>query len=83
MEFPYLLRAIFDGVSGILALPVPGLSIGSESVTFGALFIAFMLASLGIALVRYAFGLGGGGDSPRTSSTNNPKIFEKRKGDEF
>lgn len=84
MEFTLLLQAIFNGVSNFLDLPVPGLSYGTDKfVSFGEMFLALMLASLGLALLHYVFGLGGGGDSPRTSSTNKPKISKERKHDEF
>ena len=85
MEFVLILQAIFNGVAAFLGLPVPGLSLGEDRlVSFGDLFLAFMLASLGVALLRYVFGFGGGGgDSPRTSSTNDPKISKVRKGDEY
>ncbi len=85
MEFVLILQAIFNGVAAFLGLPVPGLSFGEDRVvSFGDLFLAFMLASLGVALLRYVFGFGGGGgDSPRTSSTNDPKISKERQGDEY
>lgn len=84
MHFLAILSALFQGVSSFLELPVPGLSVGSKDVTFGTLFLAFMLASLGISLFSLVFGSsGGGGDSPRTSSTRNPKIPKERRHDEF
>lgn len=84
MDFTLILQAIFNGVTSFLGLPVPGLSFGGDRVvSFGDLFLALMLASLGITLLRYVFGFGGGGDSPRTSSTNDPKISKERQGDEY
>lgn len=71
-----LISGIWDFFTGI---EIPGLT----GVTVASVMVALFLAGLGIRLVTYILGLSGGGDSPRTSSTNNPKISEKRKGDEF
>lgn len=71
-----LISGIWDFFTGI---EIPGLT----GVTVASVMVALFLAGLGIRLVSYILGLSGGGDSPHTSSTNNPKISEKRKGDEF
>ena len=71
-----LISGIWDFFTGI---EIPGLT----GVSVASVMVALFLAGLGIRLVTYILGLSGGGDSPRTSSTNNPKISEKRKGDEF
>lgn len=71
-----LISGTWDFFTGI---EIPGLT----GVTVASVMVALFLAGLGIRLVTYILGLSGGGDSPRTSSTNNPKISEKRKGDEF
>lgn len=72
-----LISGIWDFFTGI---EIPGLT----GVTVASVMVALFLAGLGLRLVSYVFGLpGGGGDSPRTSSTDKPKISEKRKGDEF
>lgn len=71
-----LISGTWDFFTGI---EIPGLT----GVTVASVMVALFLAGLGIRLVTYLLGLSGGGDSPRTSSTNNPKISEKRKGDEF
>lgn len=75
-----LAGALISGVWRFFTgLEVPGL-IG---VTFAALFVTVFLATLGIRLIFFAFGIFSAGDSPRTSSTRKPRISEKRKGDEF
>lgn len=72
-----LISGIWDFFTGV---EIPGLT----GVTVASLMVALFLAGLGIRLVSFLLGLsGGGGDSPRTSSTSKPKISEKRKGDEF
>lgn len=71
-----LISGTWDFFTGI---EIPGLT----GVTVASVMVALFLAGLGIRLVAYILGLSGGGDSPRTSSTSNPKISEKRKGDEF
>lgn len=80
MGFFDLMKALISGAWDFFTeLHVPGL----KDVTFAALFVAFALASLGIRLVFFAFGISNGGDSPRTSSTNKPKISKERRHDEF
>lgn len=72
-----LISGIWDLFTGV---EVPGLS----GVTVASALVSLFLIGLGLRLVSYMFGFsGGGGDTPRTSSTSNPKISEKRKGDEF
>lgn len=79
-----MLQTFLSEAFKLFLLPIPGLTLpNGKCVTFLEVVLAAILASIGIALIRYAFGLGGGGDSPRTSSTNNPKISKERKGDEF
>lgn len=72
-----LISGWWDFFTGI---EIPGL----PGVTVASVMVALFLAGLGLRLVSYIFGLpGGGGDSPRTSSTSNPKISKERKHDEF
>ncbi len=59
-------------------LTYPGLD-----VSFAALAVGLFLAVLGLRLLFYLFGLGSGGDSPRTSSTSRPRISKERSRDEF
>ena len=73
-------KALMDGVWSLFGVYVPGFSF-----TFGQLWLGVLLASVSILVVRMIFGFGGGsrGESPRTSSTNNPKISKERRRDEF
>lgn len=73
-------QALLSGVWALFGLYVPGFGF-----TFGQLWLGVLLASLSVLVVKFIFGFGGGsgGDSPRTSSTNTPKISEKRRRDEF
>lgn len=71
-----LISGTWDFFTGI---EIPGLT----GVTVASVMVALFLAGLGIRLVTYILVLSGGGDSPRTSSTSNPKISKERKGDEF
>lgn len=73
-------KALMDGIWSLFAIYVPGFSF-----TFGQLWLGVLLASISVLVVRMLFGFGGSqrGDSPRTSSTNNPRIFKERRHDEF
>ena len=72
-------KALIDGIWGLFGIYVPGFSF-----TFGQMWLGVALASISILDVRLIFGIGGsGGDSPRTGSTNNPKISKERRNDEF
>ncbi len=72
-------KAIIDGIWGLFGIYVPGFSF-----TFGQMWLGVALASISILVVRLIFDIGGsGGDSPRTGSTNNPKISKERRNDEF
>ncbi len=63
----------------LFALEIPGLGL-----SVGALSIGVALMSISLLVAKQFFGLGGhGGESPRTGSTRNPKISDRRKGDEF
>lgn len=82
MGFYDLMSALISGGWSFFAeLHVPGL----PSLTFGMLFVATLLATLGIRLLFFVYGLLGGssGDTPRTSSTKKPKISKERRRDEF
>lgn len=72
-------KALIDGIWGLFGIYVPGFSF-----TFGQMWLGVALASISILVVRLIFGIGGsGGNSPRTGSTNNPKISKERRNDEF
>lgn len=73
-------KALMDGIWSLFGITVPGFDF-----TFGQLWLGVLLASLSILVVKFIFGFGAGsnGDTPRTSSTNNPKIPKDRRNDEF
>ena len=74
-------KALISGIWSLFGIYVPGFSF-----TFGQLWVGVFLASVSILVIRMIFGFGGSGsrgDSPRTSSTNNPKISKERRHDEF
>lgn len=73
-------KAIMEGVWSLFGIYVPGFGF-----TFGQLWLGVLLASISILVVRFLFGFGGGsgGDTPRTSSTDHPKISKERRHDEF
>lgn len=75
-------KALIDGIWSLFGIYVPGFSF-----TFGQLWLGVAVASVSILVVRMIFGFGGaggsGGDTPRTSSTNHPKISKERRNDEF
>ena len=50
----------------------------------GQFWIAVALCGLSIRVIRFIFSFGGsGGESPRSSSTQSPKISKERRHDEF
>lgn len=72
-------KSFMSGIWSLFQIYVPGFSF-----TFGQLWLGVALCSLSLWLVKFLFGFaGGGGDSPRTGSTDKPKISEKRRNDEF
>lgn len=73
-------KTFLSGIWSLFAIGVPGFGF-----TFGQMWLGVLLASLSILVVRIIFGFGGGprGDSPRTSSTNNPRISKERRHDEY
>lgn len=71
-------KAFMDGVWRMFSIYVPGFSF-----TFGQLWIGVALCALSLAVIRLLFGFGSDGDSPRTSSTNDPKISKERRHDEL
>ncbi len=73
-------KALMDGLWALFGVPVPGFAF-----SFGQMWLGVLLASISILVVRFIFGFGGGsrGESPRTSSTNRPKISKERRHDEF
>jgi len=73
-------KALIGGIWSLFVISVPGFSF-----TFGQLWLGVLLASVSVLVVRMLFGFGGGqrGDSPRTSSTNSPRISKERRHDEF
>lgn len=81
MDVFRIIGVLFDGCWDFFTeLEFPGLG-----VTFAALSVGAFLAILGVRLLVYVFGFrdGGGGDTPRSSSTRRPKISKERRGDEF
>ena len=72
-------KALIDGLWSLFGIYVPGFSF-----TFGKMWLGVLLASISILVVRMIFGFGGSsGVSPRTGSTNHPKISKERRHDEF
>lgn len=72
-------KALIDGIWGLFGIYVPGFSF-----TFGQMWLGVALASISLLVVKLLFGIGGsGGESPRTGSTNHPKISKERRNDEF
>lgn len=72
-------QAIFAGVWQLFDIQYPGFNF-----TYGQFWIAVALCGLSIRVVRIIFSFGGtGGDTPRSSSTSNPKISKERRHDEF
>ena len=72
-------KAIMDSVWGLFNIYVPGFSF-----TIGQMYLGVALCSISLLVIKLLFGIGGsGGQSPRTGSTNNPKISKERRNDEF
>lgn len=73
-------KAFIDGIWSLFGITVPGFDF-----TFGQMWVGVLLASLSILVIRFIFGFGGtaNGDTPRTSSTSNPRISKERRQDEF
>lgn len=77
-DFIALGQAILTAAWGLFSVPVPGLGL-----TVGELSIGVALLSVSLLVAKVFFGLGGHGETPRTGSTNNPKISKERSRDEF
>lgn len=72
-------KTFLSGVWSLFGIYVPGFGF-----TLGQMYLGVALCSISILVIRLLFGIGGGGGvSTRTGSTNNPKISEKRRNDEF
>ncbi len=73
-------QALVGGTWKLFSVYVPGFDF-----TFGQMYIGIALCSISVAVIPFIFGFGGhgGGDSPRTSSTDHAKIAEERRNDEF
>ena len=72
-------QAILSSVWGLFGVAVPGFGF-----TIGEMYLGLILCSVSILVVKLLFGIGGGGgESPRTGSTNNPRISKERRNDEF
>lgn len=74
-------KALMEGIWSLFGLYVPGFSF-----TFGQMWLGVLLCSVSILVIRMIFGFGSsgpGGVSPRTGSTNNPRISKERRRDEF
>lgn len=72
-------QALLSGIWSLFGISVPGFDF-----TFGQMWLGVFLASLSILVAKFIFGFGGSnGDTPRTSSTNHPKISKERRNDEF
>ena len=73
-------QTLMSGIWSMFGIYVPGFSF-----TFGQMWLGVLLCSVSILVVRMIFGFGGGsrGESPRTGSTNNPRISKERRHDQF
>lgn len=72
-------QSIMESVWGLFSVNVPGFDF-----TIGQMYLGIILCSISILAIKMLFGVGGsGGQSPRTGSTNNPKISKERRNDEF
>lgn len=72
-------KAFMDNIWGLFSIYVPGFEF-----TLGQMYLGVILCSISLLVVKLLFGIGGsGGDTPRTGSTNNPKISKERRHDEF
>ncbi len=78
-DFVALGQALFTGIWSLFSVEIPGLGMTAGTFTLGV-----FLLSVSLSVAHVFFGVGGrGGESPRTSSTRNPKISEKRRHDEY
>lgn len=66
------------GLWGLFSIEVPGFIF-----TIGQMWLGVAICSVSLLVMRMFFGIGGNGVSARTGSTNNPKISEERKRDEY
>ncbi len=72
-------QTLFSGIWDLFGVQFPGFNF-----TFRQFWIAVALCGLSIRVIRIIFNFGGaGGDTPRSSSTSNPKISKERRHDEF
>ena len=83
----YFINAMGAMAQGLFASLLIGTifkALGSFSFTFGQLWLGVAICSISISVINMIFGFGGtGGDKPRTSSTNKPKISKERRNDQF
>lgn len=70
--------ALLSGVWELFGVTVPGFTF-----SFGQMYLGIAICSISLLVVKLLFGIGGGGDTPRTGSTSNPKISKERRNDEF
>lgn len=77
-DFVALGKAFLSGTWGLFSVEVPGLG-----MSVGTLSLGVVLLSVSLLVAKVFFGLGGQGETPRTGSTRNPKISEKRRFDEY
>lgn len=73
-----IVQSLFASAWSLFDLTFPGLD-----VSFGTVFLAFLIARLSISLFHHASGSGSGGSDYRSGSAQNPKISENRKDDAF
>lgn len=71
-------QTFFAEIWNLFDILVPGFDF-----TIRQLWIAVALCSLSLWVIRQIFGGSSGGDAPRTSSTDRPKISRERRHDEF
>lgn len=71
-------QAFLEGLWGLFSIEVPGFTF-----TIGQMWLGVAICSVSLLVMRMFFGIGGKGVSARTGSTNNPKISEERKRDEY
>lgn len=72
-------KTFMDGIWRLFDIYVPGFSF-----TFGQMWLGVALCSISLLVIKLLFGIGGShGDTPRTGSTNHPKISKERRNDEF
>lgn len=74
-----IIKGVFEPVWHFFTdLEVPGLGI-----SFASWFIALLLISFMVQLIRHVFGLGGSGTGYRSGDSSRKYISDRRKGDEF